>query len=687
MKRLKFLAILLFLPFSLFAQENEWLGDWVTGTGGSPSITETTTNITVTKDTITLEGHVVVTTIEFVNFSSASAVFANAAGDSIAINPNGFAANNSNAAGIYVFQYGSAGGDTARIDSNAVGYFPSIKLGPDVNNFANFTVAADGALTITTVDAAAAEADINFAPDGNVGIKTVAPSVAFEVTGAITASQIVSGSAFKIGGTNMNLTSSSLNFDTMISIHTTGSGDNILIDANTGGAANVDIGAPGDGDGLTIHGNINIGAATAIDTQDPSLIITTDADNDGTAFTTDAFTINYAAVSDPTAGLWTATTTQSAGFDFDMPLIASTLTSDVSLSVGAGSPSSAFHLKANLPGTVGTDPAGQIIIQTPSNDITANVVITGYDSDGAGDPEDQLWYLGSSAASNSDITFVNRQNASLTLGTNDLYRFFLENDGDVQLRKTNATAIVDGTSIAEIQFFGDDDTASADEIAGQIETIATSTWTNGNEDAKMVLNVANNGVLNISQLVLNTDGSVQFGFAPIFASYTRHRDIEAGGATVGSTAPTPTTIGTARGLGFDADAEVVHFESEIPSDWDGISNFTILVHWYSTSGDAVANGETVKWDITYRSIAVGEAVDNGTVVVGTVTFTGGASETDKELYESSITIVYTGGNQPLTVGDRLLIQFDRDKSGDTYSGMGIVMDWDVTHTANTLPEH
>ncbi|KKL54313.1 hypothetical protein LCGC14_2266660, partial [marine sediment metagenome] len=72
-------------------------------------------------------------------------------------------------------------------------------------------------------------------------------------------------------------------------------------------------------------------------------------------------------------------------------------------------------------------------------------------------------------------------------------------------------AIVNTTSIGEIQFYGDDETASADEIGGQIEVIGTGTWTDGAEDAKMVLNVADNGTLNANQLVLNTDGTVTFG--------------------------------------------------------------------------------------------------------------------------------------------------------------------------------
>ncbi len=75
-------------------------------------------------------------------------------------------------------------------------------------------------------------------------------------------------------------------------------------------------------------------------------------------------------------------------------------------------------------------------------------------------------------------------------------------------RQPDGTGIVNTTSIGEIQFYGDDDTASADEIGGQIEVIATETWIDGAEDAKMVLNAANNGTLNADQLVLETDGSV-----------------------------------------------------------------------------------------------------------------------------------------------------------------------------------
>lgn len=173
--------------------------------------------------------------------------------------------------------------------------------------------------------------------------------------------------------------------------------------------------------------------------------------------------------------------------------------------------------------------------------------------------------------------------------------------------------------------------------------------------------------------------------AIVLNDYIRHHDITAGASTSGPTAPTPTTIGTFRGLGFDADAEVAYFAFEVPSDWNGSSDMALVVHWYSTSGDVIADGETVKWDITYRSIAEGEAVDNGTAVTATTTFTGGASEIDKQHYETSITIDFDDANQPLSINDDLGIQFDRDVTGDSYSGSGIVYKWDLVYFANTTP--
>ncbi len=69
----------------------------------------------------------------------------NTAKDSMIFNPNGFKASNSEVGGIYVFQYGSAGGDTARIDSNAVTY--------SSGGFTDGTFTVDGSGNFTGVAA------------------------------------------------------------------------------------------------------------------------------------------------------------------------------------------------------------------------------------------------------------------------------------------------------------------------------------------------------------------------------------------------------------------------------------------------------------------------------------------------------------------------------------------------------
>ena len=56
-------------------------------------------------------------------------------------------------------------------------------------------------------------------------------------------------------------------------------------------------------------------------------------------------------------------------------------------------------------------------------------------------------------------------------------------------------AIVSTTSLGTIEFYGDDDTASADDIGGQIEVVSDATWTNGAESAYMALSTIVSGTL------------------------------------------------------------------------------------------------------------------------------------------------------------------------------------------------
>lgn len=121
-------------------------------------------------------------------------------------------------------------------------------------------------------------------------------------------------------------------------------------------------------------------------------------------------------------------------------------------------------------------------------------------------------------------------------------------------------AIVNATSLGRLDFFGDDDTASADEIAGQIESISTSTWTDGAEDAKMVLSAVNDGTLNASQFVLNADGSISVKVATF--NFTTEIDLTIASTVVrldGDNDGDADTIDLQNGTSEGQDLELVAF--------------------------------------------------------------------------------------------------------------------------------
>lgn len=168
-------------------------------------------------------------------------------------------------------------------------------------------------------------------------------------------------------------------------------------------------------------------------------------------------------------------------------------------------------------------------------------------------------------------------------------------------------------------------------------------------------------------------------------SFEKHHDVTAGEIVLGVTAPTTDTIGVARGYGFDADAEVIYFNVEVPGEWIGAADFTIKAKWAPST--APADTETVKWNIQWRSVAAGEDIDAIAASTATATYTQSGTGTAGEEIETSITIPYNDATNPLVVGDTIFVQFNRDVTGDTYGGKGVVFDWDVVYDANTISTH
>ena len=110
---------------------------------------------------------------------------------------------------------------------------------------------------------------------------------------------------------------------------------------------------------------------------------------------------------------------------------AMTVLNNGKVGIGINSPSSILHIKADIPGVIGSHSAGQLIIQNPTNSVFSNAVITGYESDAAGNPDQQLWYLGNSSVSNSDVLLLNRRASNLHLGTNGTTQLIIDANGNV----------------------------------------------------------------------------------------------------------------------------------------------------------------------------------------------------------------------------------------------------------------
>ncbi len=192
----------------------------------------------------------------------------------------------------------------------------------------------------------------------------------------------------------------------------------------------------------------------------------------------------------------------------------------------------------------------------------------------------------------------------------------------------------------------------------------------------------------------NTDHLVvnEAGDAIVVGAWTRYLDIGAGAAVLGPTAPSwsGTAGNSAYGLAFDANAEIAGLNPEIPDDWNGTSDILLRIYWVAQSTDHPQLNETIIWKAGYRSIVFGtEDINNGTVVlVAAPTYTEDEDPgDDAETHISTITLDYDSGTQPLTSGDLLIMAFYRDVDTDTYSGDGIVLNWELEYTSIGLPNH
>lgn len=187
------------------------------------------------------------------------------------------------------------------------------------------------------------------------------------------------------------------------------------------------------------------------------------------------------------------------------------------------------------------------------------------------------------------------------------------------------------------------------------------------------------------------DQSVTTTADPTFDTVTvtpfqRHIQLPAGASTLGPTAPSGVTYNDViRCLEFDADNEASFITIEIPDDWVGGEDIEIEIDWLPNDDD-VANGETVKWDFRYRSIAQGEDAD-GTLTSATATYTDvGGTAVQGTIIHTDLDLSWDDANNPLVKQDHLFIEVTRDKAGDSFPGGACITAWEWIYNSNTFSQ-
>jgi len=176
-----------------------------------------------------------------------------------------------------------------------------------------------------------------------------------------------------------------------------------------------------------------IGSDADIDLLTDSFRIHGSAANEGRLEVLNAFQISSGSpgtnkvLTSDADGLATWVLPSGGGFtDVGDTIILTNINDDVG--IGTSGPNAKLDVGGTPGTTVGGFASGQLHVTGQSASVNANAVITGHNLFGG---NKQLWYIGSASSSNDDILFINRQNAALSLFTNNVERLKIDAAGDI----------------------------------------------------------------------------------------------------------------------------------------------------------------------------------------------------------------------------------------------------------------
>ena len=166
----------------------------------------------------------------------------------------------------------------------------------------------------------------------------------------------------------------------------------------------------------------------ATGSQDPVVTITMEGTGANTTATRISIKTNLTAFDDRyinTTGDTTGALTEDLNVDADTFVISY---DDNKVGIGTATPNAPLEIKDDFQGVIGGFASGILHITNKGTDTNDNAVITGHNNFST---NKQLWYLGSTANSNDDIAFINRQSGNLFFYTANTPRVTIDATGNV----------------------------------------------------------------------------------------------------------------------------------------------------------------------------------------------------------------------------------------------------------------
>lgn len=268
-----------------------------------------------------------------------------------------------------------------------------------------------------------------------------------------------------------------------------------------------------------------------------------------------------------------------------------------------------------------------------------------------------LTWTGTGNGASFTLTPASGQNAAFALGGAGLFKVTNGTNDQVTIDATGSTVINEQGDPAG-DFRAESDTESnMIFLDASTDTLYLGGTTNG-------ISITKGGALTL----LGTAKTEHHTQVPVMASIVSGSGFKRYGTTC------------VAGALANQNTDLFFIELELWTGWDG-QDVYFEIDWLPDSSLSV--GQTVIWNMAYRSIAEGEVVDNLGEKTLTLTYTSPTGGTlPGTVIHTRFTLAYNDATSPLTVEDHNHLMVWRNATSDTYNGDCIISNFEFIWYSN-----